>query len=547
VITSVNHRKISSVGIPPGVSRIEQRVSPKPVRCEAGEIATRPSADHHGEMSSPVSDPAPASAHPPVRFAVVGGGLSGLAAAHRLTELARESGRSAEVHLYEASDRLGGLVQTERVGDYVIERGADSFITNKPGAIGLCRRLGLESELISTDPTYRGSLILHDGQPVPTPAGFNLLVPGNPLAVLASPLLSDAGKRRCLDEWFVPPRTDSGDESLASFTRRRLGPEVLDRIVQPLVGGIYTADPEQLSLAATLPRFLDMERRHGSLLRSVWNSRESHHDTDGEAERRAEREAAGARYGLFVAPRHGISQLADTLAERVRTACQIHLDAPVCGLRITRPASGQPAAAELSLDGESKRFGAVILALSAQRMGNLLAPDSAPLAEELRAIPYASSAIVVSGHRLADIRHPLDSFGLVIPHVERRNVLAVSFLSRKFPTRAPEGRVILRTFVGGAMQPEIFALSDEAILKTVRHELRDLLGVDGTPDFEVLTRYPEAMPQYHVGHLDRVREIRRLAAELGPVHLAGNAFDGVGIPDTIQSGEAAAEAAFGAG
>lgn len=501
-------------------------------------------------MTSSRSDNAPAS---PRRFAVLGGGLSGLAAAHRLAELTRNAAGTThaapppEIHLYEASGRLGGLVQTEAIGDYVIERGADSFITNKPGAINLCRRLGLAGDLLSTDPTHRGSLILHRGRPVPTPAGFNLLVPGNLLAVLASPLLSDEGKRRCLEEWFVPPRTDAGDESLASFTRRRLGPEVLDRIVQPLVGGIYTADPEQLSLAATLPRFLEMERRHGGLLRAAWNARgpAADGDADHESERRAERDAAGARYGLFVTPREGISQLVHRLAERVEAACTVHRNQPVRGLRVIGAEGAKGKRVELQLTSGTETFDGVILALSAEQMANLLPTEAAPLAGKLRGIPYASSAIVVSGHRLEDIRHPLDSFGLVIPHAECRKVLAVSFLSRKFPTRAPAGRVILRTFIGGAMQAELYGLSDDAIRKTVREELANLLGVGGVPDFEVLTRYPRAMPQYHVGHLDRVREIRTLAAGLGPVHLAGNAFDGVGIPDTIQSGEAAAEAAFG--
>ena len=490
-------------------------------------------------MSSQAA-PSPSSFDHPQRLAVIGGGLSGLAAAHRAAELAAESNRQVDVHLFDASSRLGGLVQTERLGDYVIERGADSFITSKPGAINLCRRLGLESELLSTHPKYRGSLILSDGKPVPTPAGFNLLVPGNLWALLATPLLSAAGKMRCLEEWFIPPRTTDDDESLASFTRRRLGQEVLDRIVQPLVGGIYTANPEHLSLAATLPRFLEMERQYGGLLKSVWKTRKTQSE--------AEREAAGARYGLFVAPRHGMSQIVHTLADRVRETCRSHLGTSVKGLTVLPRSSSGPAGVEVATEGPDgprrQVFNAVILALSAPAMASLVAADSPELARNLREIPYASSAIVVSGHRLEDIRHPLDSFGLVIPHIERRKVLAVSFLSRKFPTRAPEGRAILRTFVGGAMQPEQYEQSDEAILRTVREELADLLGVGGTPDFEVLTRYPSAMPQYHVGHLERVREIHRLANELGPVHLAGNAFGGVGIPDTIESGERAAEAAF---
>lgn len=475
--------------------------------------------------------------HPPThstpRIAIIGGGFSGLAAAHHLAELAAETGRPVDIHLFDASHRLGGLVQTERLGDYTIERGADSFITNKPGAINLCRRLGLESELVPTDPTYRGSHILSHGRPVPTPNGFNLLVPGNLWALLSTPLLSAAGKLRCLEEWFIPPRTSEGDESLASFTRRRLGAEVLDRIVQPLVGGIYTSDPEHLSLAATLPRFLDMEHRYGGLLKSVWKTRRTRGD--------AEREAAGARYGLFVSLKGGMSQLIETLADRVQTTTQVHFGQRVHALHKPDPAAST---VELILEDEKRTFDHVILAQSAYAMADLTRRWSPELATRLDEIPYASSSIVVSGHNLSDIRDPLDSFGLVIPYVEQRKILAVSYLSRKFPMRAPSGKVILRTFIGGAMQPELFNISDDEIHNTVREELRDLLGVGGTPDFEVLTRYPRAMPQYHVGHLDRVREIRKIAEGLGSISLAGNAFDGVGIPDTIQSGEGAAKRAF---
>jgi oxygen-dependent protoporphyrinogen oxidase len=462
------------------------------------------------------------------RVAVIGGGLSGMAAALRVCDRAKVDGVEVDVHLYESGDRLGGLVSTERVGPYVIERGADSFITNKPGAINLCRRLGLESELIPTDSRFRGSLILKDGVPLPTPEGFNLLVPGNLWAVLTSPLLSVAGKVRCLEEFFIPARATSHDESLAEFTRRRLGSEILDRIVQPLVGGIYTSDPEQLSLMATLPRFVEMERKYGGLIKSAWRTRKSQPD--------AEREAAGARYGLFMTLRDGMSQLIGALADEVRRVATIHLNSCV-----TSVTTKTDCIVELAFDQRVEQFDAVICAVSAYATANLIDQSAPELSGLLRQIPYASSAIVVSGHNLADIRHPLDSFGLVIPHVERRKILAVSFLNRKFPQRAPEGKAILRTFVGGAMQPELLELNDDELRHVVREELRELLGVGGEPDFEVVTRYSRAMPQYHVGHLDLVRRVREAASAVGGFHLAGNAYDGVGIPDTIQSGEMAAE------
>jgi len=463
----------------------------------------------------------------PQSVAVIGGGISGLAAAHRLMERSPE----IDVTLLEAGQQLGGVVATEHRDGYLIEQGADSFITNKPWGVDLCRRLGLEDELIPTDETFRRSLVLRKGKPVPVPKGFMLLAPAKVWPVLASPVFSPLGKLRMGCEYFIPRRTGIGDESLAAFVRRRFGREALDRLVQPLVGGIYTSDPEQLSLQATLPRFLDMEREHRSLIRA--------------SKKRAARQAAaetagsGARYGLFVTLRHGLGRLFDRLQERIESDGTIHCNTPVVR---AKPVGGGWRL-ELS-DGTAERFDAVVLACRAFQAAEILNGMDGELATELRGIEYASSAVVVSGHRLADVAHPLDAFGLVIPAIENRKVLAVSFSSRKFPGRAPDGRVLLRTFVGGAMQPELMQQSDEEMIATVRAELAALLGVTGEPDFADVVRYDNAMPQYHVGHLDRVAKIEEQMAKHPGLAIAGNAYRGVGIPDCIHSGEQAAERLF---
>jgi protoporphyrinogen/coproporphyrinogen III oxidase len=485
-----------------------------------------------GPIAMPDPD-ASSAASTAMRIAVVGGGITGLAAAHRLLEL-QSPDRPVRVTLFEASARLGGVFGSERIGAYLIERGADSFITNKPWGVDLCRRLGMEDRLISTDARFRRSLILSAGRPVPTPEGFNLLAPGRIWPIVTTPLLSWKGKLRLAAECLLPRRRDETDESLADFVRRRFGQEVLDRIVQPLVGGIYTSDPERLSLHATLPRFPELERTHGSLIRGLRRSQRR--------ERRRE-DASGARYGLFVTPREGMQDLLDALVEAIRPDVELRLNTPVSslarqpsGIRLAFSADGGPEESALLFDR-------VILALPAYRAAALLQGEHAELSAALKTIEYASSAIVVSGHRLSDVDHPLDAFGLVIPHREGRRILAVSFLSRKFPGRAPEDRVVLRTFVGGAMQPEEFERTDAEIERTVMQELRDLLGVRGTPEFVTIARYPRAMPQYTVGHQERVREIRRLAEQIPEAILAGNAYEGVGIPDCIHSGEQAAEAA----
>lgn len=467
-----------------------------------------------------------------LRIAVIGGGLTGLAAAHRLGELSRDARRPVDVHLFEASDRLGGLVGTVERDGYLIDTGADSFITNKPGALELCRRIGLEDRLQPTEARFRGALVLRNGRPYPVPEGFQLLSPSALWPVLTSPVLSWRGKLRLSCEVFVPRRKDASDESLADFVRRRFGREALDRLVQPLVGGIYTSDPEKLSLAATMPRFIEQERKYGSLIRAAYALRSPAEDED--------RTSSGARYGLFAGLRGGMGDLVRALVERVAASCRMRTGTKVVRCR-ENPASASGRFALEFGDGTAQTFDAAILTPAAYRAAEIVDAVDARLAAALRRIEYASSAIVVTGHRLADVAHPLNAFGLVVPHIERRRILAVSFSSRKFPNRAPAGHVLLRTFVGGALQPELFELDDDALVRLVKEELHATLGVQGDPEFSIVVRYPRAMPQFHVGHLELVAEIERLTAEHAGLAIAGNAYRGVGVPDAIHSGEQAAE------
>lgn len=474
----------------------------------------------------------------PWRVAVIGGGMSGLAAAFRLQELCAAAGRPLDLTLFEGGTRLGGVMGTRDIAGYRVELGADSFITNKPWAVDLCRRLGIEHRLIPTDAAYRRSLVLRKGKPLAVPEGFQLLTPVKLGPVLRTPLFSPWGKLRMALEFVLPAGGTGADESLASFVRRRFGREALERLVQPLVGGIYTSDPERLSVQATLGRFLDMEREHGSLIRAL--QRQS-----GDTARRNE-DASGARYGLFATLAGGISELIDALSAAVHRSATIRLETRVASVKPSRDthgfdvqssSSGQPTQAP-------DRFDAVVLAVPAYRAADLIRDFAADAAALLSRIEYASTAIVVSGHKLENVEHPLDAFGLVVPAIENRKILAVSFTSRKFPGRAPPGCVQLRTFVGGAMQPELMELSDDEILALVRRELESILGVHGPEDFAVVARWVRAMPQYHVGHLDLVAAIDREMAKHARLSLAGNAYRGVGIPDCIHSGEEAAERVF---
>ena len=365
------------------------------------------------------------------RVAVVGGGLSGLAAAHRLHELCTAAQQPLDMTLFEAGPRPGGVMGTRDIAGYRVELGADSFITNKPWGVSLCRRLGLEDRLIATDPVYRRSLVLRKGKPLTVPDGFQLLSPVKVGPILRTPLFSPWGKLRMALEYVLPAGGTDADESLANFVRRRFGREALERLVQPLVGGIYTSDPEKLSVRATLDRFLEMERAHGSLIRALRRQAKSGNKGKDES-------ASGARYGLFATLAGGVSELIDCLADRVGRAATIRLETPVES--ITPSAEGAGYRLHLAA-GSLPEFDAVVLAVPAYRAAELLRGFAPAAADLLAQIEYASTAIVVSGHRLSDVAHPLDAFGLVVPAVERRKILAVSFTSRKFPGRAPDGCV----------------------------------------------------------------------------------------------------------
>lgn len=474
------------------------------------------------------------------RVVIIGGGITGLAAAHRVLERSREAGQPVDLTILEGGPRVGGIVQTHERDGFLLESGPDSFISEKPAALDLVRRLGIESHLIETNESYRRSFVVRQGRLLPVPEGFHLLAPSRLWPFLRSDIFSWPGKARmALD--LVLPRGSNGsntndDESLAEFVRRRLGNEALERMAQPMVGGIYTADPEQLSLRATMPRFLDMEREHRSLIRALGKRGSS---SEGGA---IERGTSGARYSLFLSFDRGMQLLTDKLGERVSADSTIRASTTVESLTLElHPGSDSPKwQIETSRD-ETLTADAVCLALPAYVSARLLKAIDAELASELDRIPYASSATINLAYKREDIPHPLDGFGFVVPFIEKRTVMACTFSGVKFAGRAPEGHTLLRAFAGGALQPEIFDLSEEELLSRVRADLRDLLGIERAPLFAEVTRWERSMPQYNVGHLELVKRIAERLASLPGLTLAGNAYTGLGIPDCIRSGESAAD------
>jgi oxygen-dependent protoporphyrinogen oxidase len=464
-----------------------------------------------------------------VKLVVVGGGISGLAAAHRALELSR--GRATlELTVLESRDRLGGTVATEHIDGFTLETGPDSFLSEKPWALELCGRLGIEDRLVRTDDRFRKVFVWFRGRLHPLPQGFQLLAPTQLRPFLTSPLFSWPGKLRMgLD--LVLPRGGGDDESLGAFVRRRLGSQALERVAQPLVAGIYTADPDELSLAATMPRFLELERRERTLIGALWR-----------ASRRAPQSGtSGARWSLFVTFKDGMEELIATLAARL-PAGSVRLQRRVGG--IERAAAGWRVT---TTGGERLDADRVILATESHVAARLVRYTDPSLGALLEGVPYASSATVSLGYRRADVPHPLDGFGFVVPRAEGRALLACTFSSVKYPGRAPADHVLLRCFFGGALAPRALDADDETLATRAREDLRAALGIAASPVLTRVARWPLAMPQYHVGHLARVEAIEHRVRNLSGLALAGGAYRGVGIADCVRSGEAAAENAMGRG
>ncbi len=474
-------------------------------------------------------------------IAIIGGGISGLAAAHRLIELNSEHKQQIQITLLEANPRLGGIIQTEHRNGFLLERGPDSFISEKPEALALARRLGIDSTLIQTNSQHRRSFIVRKGRLRPVPEGFQLLAPSRTWPFITTDIFSLAGKLRMSADLVLPRKSANGnasDESLASFVRRRLGREALERMAQPMVGGIYTADPEKLSLRATLPRFLDMERDHRSIILAMLRQ--------GRRQATAERQGtSGARYSLFLSFDRGMQVLVDKLGEVIMAQTDVRLNTRVETLQRHTSEDNDTSWVIATNHGDRLNADAVCLAVPAYAAAALLQATSPSLADKLKEINFASSATINLAYRRSDINHALDGFGFVVPFIEQRSLIACTFSSVKFSGRAPADHVLLRAFVGGALQLKMAMLDESEMLRRVETDLRELLGISGKPLFSEVAKWERSMPQYEVGHLDRVKAIEQEVGELPGLTIVGNSYRGAGIPDCIRSGEIAAARIIG--
>jgi oxygen-dependent protoporphyrinogen oxidase len=458
---------------------------------------------------------------------IIGGGITGLSTAYFIQEKWRALNIPVEIILIEAESRLGGKIVTEQVNGFVIEGGPDSFITQKPWGLELCRKLGMTDRLIQTDPVHKAVYILSRGKLVPIPEGFNLMVPSRVTPFLLSPLVSPLGKARMGLDLLIPRRGSVEDESIASFVRRRLGEEALEQFAEPILAGIYAGDAEKLSITATFPQFAQLERENGSLVWGMWMRR---WDAAKQPPRKSD-------WSLFVSPREGLSSLVEAIRSRLDGVTLLS------GRRVTA-VSPKDDFYQVVHQGQADRADAVVMTTNTGTAAGWIDGWAPSLAKQLREIQYVSTATVSLGYEKKNVSHPLRGFGFVVPRREGRKIMASTWSSTKFPGRAPADHVLIRTFLGGAHQEALVEQDDAALISIARQELQSILGIRAEPVVAKVFRWIKANPQYHVGHLDRIAEIEKQTSKHPGLFLAGAAYRGVGIPDCIRQGMETAEKVF---
>jgi oxygen-dependent protoporphyrinogen oxidase len=453
------------------------------------------------------------------RVAIIGGGITGLSAAFYL-ESARRNGAAIEYALFESSPRLGGVLKTDRVHDALIEAGPDSFLSSKPWAAQLAREVGLENELINSNDSQRKTYILNRGRLTPLPDGIQMIVPTKAWPIASSPLLSFATKFRMLREYIAPPEplAADADESVASFVQRHFGGEVVEKLASPLLAGVYGGDAAQLSARAVLANFVGLEAKHRSLVRGVLHSRANSNSS--------------APAPLFTSFKSGMQQFVDAIAAQLRGE----------SIFLNQRISATTRAAEdwrVISDGRgSEAFTDVIVALPAHAAGKLLYTHRAELGRTLGSIRYSNTITIALGYSSQKLRRSElpAGFGFLVPRSEGRSIMACTFVHNKFNHRVANDRVLLRAFL-----TEGLGKSDAELQSIVQRELKEILHISADPDFVSIGRWPQAMPQYEVGHLEKIAAIEQMAAGIPNLQLIGNAYRGIGIPDCVREGKLAAE------
>ncbi|MBI3013243.1 MAG: protoporphyrinogen oxidase [Elusimicrobia bacterium] len=462
-------------------------------------------------------------------ISVIGGGISGLAACHRLLELSREKKSPVQITLFESSWRLGGAIQSTQREEGILELGPDAVFMEKPWAWDLSQRIGLEKEWIGTNPDLRLSFIARKGNLYPLPVGFYLLAPSQFWPLLTTSLFSWKGKWRILREIFVPAKKESGDEGFGSFVRRRFGDELWERVAQPLISAIYSGDAQNLSLEATFPKFLQWEKECGSVIRGLQKQKRS----------QSQAPTQGPRYSLFSSFSTGLQRIVEKLTEKIPS------DSILMGTTVQEIAkTSDPKKLKLVGPHFEMETDAVCLALPATQSAQILRSFSPNLSSGLKKIEYNSVLTVNLLFKTEDVRRPLNGFGFVIPESEKKWIHGCTFSSVKFLQHGQKGKVILRAFLGGKNYEKSKTLNDKKLAELALKDLKELLGITAPPLVSVVCRHPNSLPYYKVGHLEIVKRIEEDLKSVPAIALAGNGFRGIGVPDCIHSGEEAAERIF---
>ena len=468
------------------------------------------------------------------RAVIIGGGISGLSAAYYLQREVARSEADIEVILIERGKRFGGCIVTEKADDFIIEGGPDCFLSEKPWALQLCEDLDLVDRLLCTNEENSKVFILSRGKLHELPEGFMLMVPTSFTPFLKSSLISLPGKFRMAMDLFLPRKHSAQEESLAQFVRRRLGNEALEKIAEPLVAGIHAGTPETMSLSSTFPRFIQLEEEYRSLMLGML------------ARRRIAKEFAQKRTGpkrtMFMTLLDGMMEMTDTLKARLDKQSLLW-DKKVTRINRLRNTDflHNPIYEVHMESGETLRADCVVLATPAYVTGELLRDLDGSLSEGPLSIPYVSTATISLAYRRAYIHHPLDGFGFVVPRAEKRKIMASTWTSVKFSHRSPPDAVLLRAFVGGAQNEDLLGMDDESIIDMVRKELVGIMGITAHPILTRIYRWDKSMPQYRLGHAERLSHLEEKLLQYPGLYLTGCAYRGIGISDCIHDGMLMAE------
>jgi oxygen-dependent protoporphyrinogen oxidase len=462
------------------------------------------------------------------KFLIIGGGIAGLAAGFYVQQYAAELNLPVSLQIIEQEPSFGGKILTERMDGFVIEGGPDTFIATKPWAVTLCRELGIDDRLHGTNPEFNKTYILHNNRLHRLPGGLTMMIPTEIFPMLTTGLLSWRGKARMAMDFFLPPANGAQDESMGEFVTRRLGREAYERLVEPLMSGIYAGDGDKLSLQATLPYLLDLEGKYGGLVRGALAIRKSRAKNG--------KSVQGSR-SLFQTPRTGLAEIVEALVAALqKSGATLRTEVEADELRID---SGMP---KLQLsDGSSLQADGIILATPAFISAGLIGSFDPDLASLLEEIEYVSTATISLAYRKRDLPRQLDGYGYVIPRREGRKALACTWTSSKFPHRAPEDHALLRVFVGRAGQEEEINWTESDLLALAQDEVRITLGIDRPPLFSKVHIFERAMPQYNTGHPLRLEKMEKALDKWPWISLAGAGYRGIGIPDCINSGKKAAQ------